>query len=183
MGKLIRTLDDENKNLIRKAIEEGSLTGEMTLCRAMLCCSIKEIDFSTNDASLEKFKVFLEKNFGDIPSYLIDDVDTIWWDGHLDGSLSISEENELYWHCENHISAVEPNKGYFESILEDLISQQEKNRDHQVFECWDSQKYRLEDEHGGSVQERIEDWGHKLGGYSLTHIIDISCGQLKEFIT
>tara|TARA_B110001450_G_C17552761_1_gene453359 strand:+ start:244 stop:795 length:552 start_codon:yes stop_codon:yes gene_type:complete len=183
MGKLIRTLDDENKNLIRKAIEEGSLTGEMTLCRAMLCCSIKEIDFSTNDASLEKLKVFLEKNFGDIPSYLIDDVDTIWWDGHLDGSLSISEENELYWHCENHISAVEPNKGYFESILEDLISQQEKNRDHQVFECWDSQKYRLEDEHGGSVQERIEDWGHKLGGYSLTHIIDISCGQLKEFIT
>lgn len=183
MGKLIRTLDDENKNLIRKAIEEGSLTGEMTLCRAMLCCSIKEIDFSTNDASLEKLKVFLEKNFGDIPSYLIEDVDTIWWDGHLDGSLSISEENELYWHCENHISAVEPNKGYFESILEDLISQQEKNRDHQVFECWDSQKYRLEDEHGGSVQERIEDWGHKLGGYSLTHIIDISCGQLKEFIT
>jgi len=183
MGKLIRTLDDENKNLIRKAIEEGSLTGEMTLCRAMLCCSIKEIDFSTNDASLEKLKVFLEKNFGDIPSYLIDDVDTIWWDGHLDGSLSISEENELYWHCENHISAVEPNKGYFESILEDLISQQEKNRDHQVFECWDSQKYRLEDEHGVSVQERIEDWGHKLGGYSLTHIIDISCGQLKEFIT
>ena len=175
MGKLITTLDDENKNLIRKAIEEGSLTGEMTLCRAMLCCSIKEIDFITNDPSLEKLKVFLEKNFGGIPSYLIDDVDTIWWDGHLDGSLSISAENELYWHCENHISAVEPNKGYFESILEELISQQEKNRDHQVFECWDGQKYRLEDEHGGSVEERIEDWGHKLGGYSLTHIIDITC--------
>jgi hypothetical protein len=165
-------------DILKKSINDGSLVGEMTLCRAMLCCSIKEIDFSTNDASLEKLNVFLEKNFGDIPSYLIDDVDIIWWDGHLDGSLSISEENELYWHCENHISAVEPNKGYFESIVEDLIGRQDKKGDNQVFECSDGQEYRLEDEHGGSSEERIEEWGHKLGGYSITHIIDIPLGKI-----
>lgn len=170
-------------NLIRNAIEEESLSGEMTLCRAALCCSIREIKFYVKDNSLKHLKDFLEKNFGDIPPYWIDDVDTIWWDGHLDGSLKISEQNELYWHCENHIWAGEPNKGYFESILEDLIGQHQKNKDELVFECWDGQTYRLEDEHGGSMEERIEDWGHKLGGYSLTHIIDISCGQLKEFIT
>jgi hypothetical protein len=182
MEKLIRTLDEKNKNLIRKAIEEGSLTGEMTLCRAMLCCSIKEINYTTNDASLENLKAFLEKNFGDIPSYLIDDFDTIWWDGHLDGSLSISEEDELYWHCENHISAVEPDKWHFESIVKDLIGRQDKKSDNQVFECLDGQTYRLEDEYGGSAKERIEDRGHKLEGYSLTHIIDITIGQLTDYL-
>ena len=27
----------------------------------------------------------------------------IWWDGHMDGLLRISDENEFYWHCENDI--------------------------------------------------------------------------------
>jgi|SaaInlStandDraft_1057018.scaffolds.fasta_scaffold10634_4 hypothetical protein len=162
-------------DLLKKCINDGSIVGEMTLCRAALCCSIRSIEFSATDPKLNPLKDRLQETFQEIgiPAHLIGDVDMVWWDGHMDGILQISDTNELYWHCENEIWIGDPNEGYLKDILKDLVSQNKKAKDIWVFECNDGQTYRLTDPYKGNDEERIEDYGHELGGLELSHIVEV----------
>ena len=118
-------------DLLKKAFENGSLVGEMTICRAALCCSIRRIEFSVNDPKLNPLKDRLQEAFQEIgvPAYLIDDVDTIWWDGHMDGVLRISDENEFYWYCENDIWVDNPPEDYVKELLKELVFKNKKAPD------------------------------------------------------
>lgn len=170
-------------DLLKKALKNGSLVGEMTICRAALCCSIRRIEFSVTDPKLNPLKDRLQEAFQEIgvPPYLIDDVDMIWWDGHMDGVLRISDENEFYWHCENDIWVDNPPVGYVEELLKELVSRNKKTKDKWVFECSDGQKYRLTDPYNGNHQERIEDYGHELGGLELSHIAEVPINDQDEY--
>ena len=162
-------------DLLKKALENGSLVGEMTICRAALCCSIRRIEFSVTDPKLNPLKDRLQEAFQEIgiPAYLIGDVDMVWWDGHMDGVLRISDENEFYWHCENDIWIDNPPEDYVEDVLKELVSKNKKAKDIWVFECFDGGTYRLTDPYNGNDEERIEDYGHELGGLELSHIVEV----------
>ena len=162
-------------DLLKKALENGSLVGEMTICRAALCCSIRRIEFSVTDPKLNPLKDRLQEAFQEIgiPAYLIGDVDMVWWDGHMDGVLRISDENEFYWHCENDIWVDNPPEEYVEDILKELVSKNKKAKDIWVFECFDGGTYRLTDPYNGNDEERIEDYGHELGGLELSRIVEV----------
>ena len=162
-------------DLLKKALENGSLVGEMTICRAALCCSIRRIEFSVTDPKLNPLKDRLQEAFQEIgiPAYLIGDVDMVWWDGHMDGVLRISDENEFYWHCENDIWVDNPPEEYVEDVLKELVSKNKKAKDIWVFECSDGGTYRLTDPYNGNDEERIEDYGHELGGLELSCIVEV----------
>ena len=162
-------------DLLKKSINDGSLIGEMTLCRAALCCSIRSIEFSATDPKLNPLKDRLQEAFQEIgiPAYLIGDVDMVWWDGHMDGILQISDTNEIYWHCENEIWTGDTDDGHVEEILKELVSKSKKAKDIWVFECFDGETYRLTDPYNGNDEERIEDYGHELGGLELSHIVEV----------
>ena len=162
-------------DLLKKFINDGSIVGEMTLCRAALCCSIRSIEFSATDPKLNPLKDRLQETFQEIgiPAHLIGDVDMVWWDGHMDGILQISDTNELYWHCENEIWTGDADDGHVEEILKDLVSQHKKAENIWVFECFDGETYRLTDPYNGDEEERIQEFDHELGGLELSHIVDV----------
>ena len=162
-------------DLLKKSINDGSLIGEMTLCRAALCCSIRSIEFSATDPKLNPLKDRLQEAFQEIgiPAYLIEDVDMVWWDGHMDGILQISDTNEIYWYCENEIWTGDTDDGHVEEILKELVSKSKKAKDIWVFECFDGETYRLTDPYNGNDEERIEDYGHELGGLELSRIVEV----------
>lgn len=170
-------------DLLKTALKDSTLVVEMTLCRAALCCSIRSIEFSTTDPKLNPLKEKLQEAFQEIwiPAYLFEDVDMIWWDGHMDGVLRISDKNHFYWHCENDICTSDLNEGYVEEILKELVSQNKKANDVWVFECFDGQTYRLTDPYNGNDEERIKDYGHKLGGLELSHIVDVPVYDQDEY--
>ena len=170
-------------DLLKKALENGSLVGEMTICRAALCCSIRRIEFSVTDPKLNPLKDRLQEAFQEIgiPAYLIDDVDMIWWDGHMDGVLRISDENEFYWHCENDIWVDNPPEDYVEELLKELVFKNKKAPDKRVFECNNGETYRLTDPYNGNDEERMEDYGHELGGLELSHIADVLVFYQDEY--
>lgn len=170
-------------DVLKKALEDGSLIGEMTICRAALCCSIRKIEFHTTDPKLNPLKERLQRAFEEIgiPEYLIDDIEMIWWDGHLDGVLRISDDNNFYWYCENDIYTGDLNEGYVEDLLKELISKNKKQKDIWVFECNDGQTYRLTDPFNGNDEERIEEYGTVLGGLELSHVTEIAVCDIDEY--
>lgn len=170
-------------DLLKRALEDGSLVGTMTICRAALCCSIREIEFSVSDPKLNPLKERLQEAFQEIgvPGYLIDDVDMIWWDGHIDGVLRISDENEFYWHCENDIWVNGPDEDYAKEFLKELVSKNKREKEKWVFECFDGQTYKLTDPYNGDDEERIEDYGHELGGLELSHIAEVPVFDQDEY--
>ena len=152
-------------NIIKDALAEGAFTAEMTVCRAALCCSIRQIDFKIKKEELKPIINQLEDFIGFIPSYLLDDVDMIWWDGHFDGTLAISDENEFFWSCNNGISS-DYDEEKCESILKNLIEQRKKDKSTWIFESDEGEIYQLADDYNDDDSERDD----PLEGYSMSHI-------------
>ena len=152
-------------DIIKGGLAEGAFTAEMRVCRAALCCSIRQIDFKIKKEELKPIINQLESFIGFIPSHLLDDIDMIWWDGHFDGTLAISDENEFFWSCENGING-DPDEGMYKSILENLIEQRKKDKSTWIFESREGEIYELVDDYNDDDSERDDPWE----GYSMTHI-------------
>lgn len=163
-----------NLEKIKESLNNGSISAEMSVCRGMLCCSINSVVFSHHSDDIMPLVKELEKIITGPPDWIKDDVDTLWWDGHFEGTLKISGNVEFYWYCENHISR-DLDEEKEKSIIKDLIAQRSKQKDKVEFiSIVDGEKYRLEDElEGSDDEERVEEYGSDLGGYSLTHICKV----------
>ena len=163
-----------NLEKIKASLNNDLIKVEMSVCRGMLCCSINSVVFSKYSDDFKPLVKELEKIIIGPPDWIKDDVDTIWWDGHFEGVLKISDDDQFYWYCENHISwGLDEEKE--KSIIKDLLAQRSKQKDKVEFiSIIDGEKYRLEDElEGYDNEERVEEYGSDLGGYSLTHICKI----------
>lgn len=169
-----------NLEKIKESLNNGSISAEMDVCRAYLCCSSNGVWFHA-ETSIMKFLIEeLEKIITGPPGWIKDDVDTIWWDGHFEGVLKVSDDDQFYWYCENQISR-DLDEEKEKSIIKDLLTQRSKQKDKVEFiSIIDGEKYRLEDElEGCDNEERIEEYGSDLGGYSLTHICKIPVSFLE----
>ena len=163
-----------NLEKIKESLNNDSISAEMSVCRASMCCSSNDVWFHAETSRMKSLIEKLEKVITGPPHWIQDDVDTIWWDGHFEGDLKISEDDQFFWYCENHISG-DIDEEREKAIIKDLISQRSRQNDKVEFiSDADGNTYRLEDElEGYDDEERIKEYGSDTGGYSLTQICNV----------
>lgn len=158
-----------NFDLIKNSLEDQSLQIGFVLCRSHLCCSEKRVYCKLADPRMtvivDEFLGFV----GQIPEFLLD-TDEIWWNGHADSILRVSEDKNFEWYCEAEIRD-DLDEDTFNSILSDLL---ERKKHKQQTESIKGKNglFLLHDEYFEDEDERKEEFpDNPLGGYYFTEIL------------